>query len=115
MTSIQNAPVRCFMVAYESSSGLFEAYARRSESHQGVLTEVSPSLVGLLEKCKNAGLVFVGLCPSAIDRVHYWLTVEKPTDDYVQDLWEEFSPSKRGPIGFRAPSQPDVDANGSSE
>ena len=94
-----------FHVGYDEVSGMFKAYVYVSSRSTWSPTEVSQSLDDLLQKCRQQGLVhFDGLDQTAIDYIHQWLSVERPTLEHVESLWKGLgTPSKLGPrcpIGF---------------
>ena len=93
-----------FHVGYDESNGIFEAYVHDLARDVWVPGEVSRSLEQLFEKCKQRGLVhFDGLTREAVNKIHRWLVVDRPTLEYVEGLWGGPGPSHRGPIGFRPP------------
>lgn len=95
-----------FHVGYDEDRAIFIAHVYASDSDRDVWrpAEVSPSLEELLKKCKQRGLIhFDGLTQTAIDEIHRWLVVDRPTLQYVEGLWGTPGPSERGPIGFRPP------------
>ncbi|MCY4654990.1 MAG: hypothetical protein OXC95_17725 [Dehalococcoidia bacterium] len=107
-----------FHVDYDPESGYFQAYAWRRERDVWVLTEVSYSLDGLLQKCKEAGLTTLdGLTDAAIACVHEWLARDRPTIEYVENLWDgpNSSQSSKGPIGFQLPDRQTSDDADTSE
>ena len=91
-----------FVLKYESD--LFIALA---EGEDGRLRKahVDTSLHVLLEKCKEDGLELIGVRDSATERIHRWLVMERPVDEYLARLFGVPNPSERGPIkrefGFR--------------
>ena len=93
-----------FHVGYDEEHGTFEAYVYDIDRDRWVLGEVSRSLEQLLEKCRQRGLEhFDGLNRAAVDRIHRWIVIDRPTLEYVEGLWGGPGPSQRGPLGFRPP------------
>ena len=90
-----------FDVGFDENLGLFKAYVHNPDRHNWAVTEVSHSLEELLSTCRERGLVFDGLNKGAAEYIHHWMVVERPTFEFVKDLWEGMGQTKRGPVGFR--------------
>ena len=106
MTTEEGELAGRFYVGYDEDRAIFKAYVHASIPGRDVwhLAEVSRSLEELLNKCRQRGLVtFDGLTPPAINEIHRWLVVDRPTLEYVEGIWGGTGPSERGPIGFRPP------------
>ena len=106
MTTEEGDVAGHFYVGYDEDQAIFEAYVHASIPGRDVwhLAEVSRSLEELLKDCRERGLVnFDGLTPAAINKIHRWLVVDRPTLQYVEGIWGDTGPSERGPIGFRLP------------
>lgn len=104
MTTEEGDVAGHFHVGYDEDQAIFEAYVHSSTSGRDVwhLAEVSRSLEELLKKCRERGLVhFDGMTREAVNEVHQWLVVTRPTLEYVEGLWGSPGPSERGPMGFR--------------
>ena len=85
------------------------SYSYGHGTSDGVLraTEVSRSLSGLLQECEQNSMTntLERVSESAILQIHRWLTVHRPTIEYVESLWDgPGKPSNSGPIGFRTPA-----------
>lgn len=90
-----------FTIGFNSDGFRFRAQV---EGQDGIFrtAAVSHSLVDLLEQCREQGMKhFMGMDDNAISEVYSWLTRDRPTLDYVAELWNEgSSPSEKGPLGF---------------
>ena len=90
-----------FFVGFDKDAGLFKAYVYVPDRSTWLPTEDSHSLEELLSTCRERGLVFDGLNKGAAEYIHHWMVVERPTFEFVKDLWEGMGQTKRGPVGFR--------------
>ena len=90
-----------FDVEFDENFGLFKARVYNSDRDNWAVTEVSHSLEELLSKCRERGLDFGRLTEDAVEYIHHWMVVERPTFEFVKDLWEGMGQTKRGPVGFR--------------
>lgn len=94
-----------FYVDYDEGAAIFKACVHVSDRGVWHPAEVSRSLEELLKECRERGLVnFDGLTPAAVNKIHRWLVVDRPTLEYVEGLWGGSGPSERGPMGFRPPN-----------
>lgn len=107
MTGSKNPWEGYFSLGYKPDEGLFTAHVRTEDPNKNtwVLAEVSHGLDDLLSKCKARGLTHCySVTENAITRIYRWLTVEKPSVDYVSELCKVkgiATPSpERGPIGL---------------
>ena len=104
MTAEEGDRAGHFHIGYDEDNAIFGAYVSASDRDVWKKAEVSRSLEDLLKKCRQRGLVnFDGLTPTAANRIHRWLVVDRPALEYVEDAWGDKGPSERGPIGFRLP------------
>ena len=97
-----------FYIGYEDENAMFQAFSYNESTDKWHLAEVSYSLDGILQKCRERGFTtFHGLTVPAIDFIYRWLTFDYPTLQHVEGLWGgEGRPSQTGParLGFRSES-----------
>ena len=106
-----------FHIGYDDSRAMFKAYAHSKHSGNWHPAALSHSLEELLQECRERGLtVLDGLTPSAIECIHQWMVIDRPTMQYVEGLWGgDGQLSAKGPmknpIGFRSETmeQPESD------
>lgn len=109
MTGNKDKDRRLFWIGYSDDESLFIAYVEETSGGPLMRAEVSGSLADLLQKCEQNEFTetFVGAYGrDIIERIHWWLNVERPALEYLGDLWKgSGNPSTQGPIGFPTPNR----------
>ena len=94
-----------FVIGYEDDVDCFVAY--EDVDGEGALAPIErfPSLVDLLESCREVGLTeFGGVSHEAAVQIHQWLTIDRPAAQYIEGLLAgeihlTGRPSEQGPKG----------------